>query len=241
MRQVFTGREVPHIFATRQDSARNANRTLWCNYGTLYSYSEPIARFYGDSVLISADNFSVTTSKRMSWARYALRHIEQIKVPNLKALCDILASKRERDALDYINARIADIESLEKQLPRKRSEWKIAQCRAEIAMHEHGAEIAWRAIGKKSDWRKVAGKALATIIRKEKRDRYNRAGETLAAYMSHGFALHMERLKRELESAQDSGTRRILWRLDNAISLAWGQRFAWRESRYGSICRNSGR
>lgn len=176
MKQVFTGREVPHIFAAQsQPRGRNSNDSLWFEGATLYSYRQPIARFYGDACLVSADSFSVTTSKHQSWARYALNHIETHSVYGLKALCEILNYKSEGEALRYIKARMADIAALESSLSRMRADWKISQCRAEIATHERGCEIAWRAIGKRGDWRKTAGKTLAAKERAERKARYDRA------------------------------------------------------------------
>ncbi len=153
MRKVFTGREIPHVFASKsQFESRNGNCSLWHEGDTLFSYREPIAMFYGDSVLISDDNFSFTTSKHMSWTQFALRQYAQVRVPALRALRDVIRNECELAGLEYIEKRIRAIEPLTERLSKARAPHRKAAIQSEISAQETGAAIAWRAIGKKGDW-----------------------------------------------------------------------------------------
>jgi hypothetical protein len=149
---VYTGPEVPHIFATRPDAvARNANRTLSCEGGVLRSYAAPIAAWHAGKVLISTERHSVTTSKHQSWARYAVRHLESVCLPDLR---DVLGNRGHRESLAaYIVKRAKEIEALKEKAGRVRSEWRKAGLAAEIAQLENACAYVWREIaGQKTPW-----------------------------------------------------------------------------------------
>lgn len=211
-KQVFTGQEVPHIFATRaQDSGRNSNGTLYFSGNTLFSYRDsfPIAMFYGDIALINADSYSVTTSKHQRWARQALRHVQTMDVPNLRELRDLITYKNEKRACEYIEIQLAAMDAHEAKLKKARSEWKINQYRADIAQLENACAFVWHSVlGKKSDWRKKAGATLTKARKEEKRARYERALFTLTQTILDNPALFVL----ESESARE-----ILWRVERHV------------------------
>lgn len=149
---VYTGPEVPHVFATRPDAiARNSNRTLSCESGVLYSYRAPIAAWHNGKILISTERHSVTTSKHQSWARYAVRHLESVYLPDLR---DVLGNRGHKESLAaYIVARGKEIEALRDKLGRARSEWRKNAIGAEIAGLENACAYVWREIaGQRSSW-----------------------------------------------------------------------------------------
>lgn len=149
---VFTGPEVPHIFATGPDAvARNSNRTLSCENGTLYSYRAPIAAWHAGKVLISTEKHSVTTSKHQSWARYAVRHLESVYLPDLRA---VLGNRGHKESLAaYIVARGKEIDALQEKAGRARSEWRKAAIARDIADLQAACAFVWREIaGQKSPW-----------------------------------------------------------------------------------------
>lgn len=149
---VYTGAEVPHIFATRPDAiARNANRTLSCESGVLYSYRAPIAAWHNGKILISTEKHSVTTSKHQSWARYAVRHLESVYLPALRA---VLGNRGRKESLAaYIVARGKEIDALHEKRRRARSEWRVNAILAEIAQLENACAFVWREIaGQKTPW-----------------------------------------------------------------------------------------
>lgn len=218
MKTVFTGREVPHIFAAQtQTRGRNSNDSLWFEGKTLYSYREPIARFFGDVVLMSAGSFSVTTSKHQSWAWGAVRHFETVRVPSLKRVCEILDYKREREAMEYIKARMAEIADLEESLPRKRSEWKIQEARGRIAMLENACALVWAAVGKRSDWRKRAAPELEKKMRAERKARYERALGGVQYMAERGAADRIAEMRARFEE-NAHGVRNALFILENAAN-----------------------
>lgn len=215
MKTVFTGREVPHIFATqRQTDGRNSNGSLWFNGPTLYSYQQPIAHFFGVAVLISNDRFSVTTSKHQAWASYALNHFERVRVPQLKRVCEIVTRKREMDALEYIKTRMADIAELEESLKRMRAEHRINAARAEIAMHENACALVWAAIGGRSDWRKRAAPELEKKMRADRRARYDRALGSIQYMAETGAADQIARMRKRMAGEENARTR--FFALENA-------------------------
>lgn len=217
MKTVFTGAEVPHIFATqRQPEGRNSNGSLWFVGPTLYSYREPIAHFFGDAVLISDDRFSVTTSKHQSWASYALNHFERVRVPQLKRVCEIVTYKREMDALEYIKTRMADIASIEESMKRMRAEHRINAARAEIAMHENACALVWAAIGKRSDWRKRAAPELEKKMRADRRNRYDHALRHIQFMAETGAQDRIERMRRDI-AQEDRGPRMWFYMAENCV------------------------
>lgn len=177
MKTVYTGPEVPHIFATRPDAiARNANRTLSCENGTLYSYHAPIAAWHAGKILISMEKHSVTTSKHQSWARYATRHLESVYLPDLRAVLGNRGHIESHAA--YIVKRAKEIEALREKAGRARSDWRKAAIARDIAELENACAYVWREIaGQKSPWesaiavdkkaRDVAAKARYTRARLE--------------------------------------------------------------------------
>lgn len=229
-RTVFSGDEVPHIFASRsQDSGRNSNGTLYFRGDTLYSYRDsfPIARFYGDVVLWNDDKYSVTTSKHQAWAWRALHHFEVVKLPKLRDVVEILQmvyranqtdkewrakylAAAEKKALEYIESREEAIAEKEARLSKMRAEWRINTTRGEIAMHERACLFVWNtALGKKSDWRKTASVALAKARKVERKARYQRAMDQLA-----GTVDTFDLSRYEPDSTLD--VRTALFRLENA-------------------------
>lgn len=214
-RQVFTGQEVPHIFASRsQDSGRNSNGTLYFNGPTLFSYRDsfPIAHFFGNVVLFNADSYSVTTSKHQSWARRALRQFESFEIPALRDVLEIIRTKSEKSALEYIESQIAAIDAHEAKLKRARSEWKINSIRGDIAKLENACAFVWHsALGKRGDWRNTSGAKLKKIRKDEKRERYTRAFNDLSA------RIEMRRANPVPDAYEGTPDRRYIWQLENVV------------------------
>jgi hypothetical protein len=75
MKTVMNSSQVAHVWVshntgrTEQSNARNANQSFWFNYGVLYSYRTPIAKFHKDAhgkdvVLYTCETYSMTTSSK---------------------------------------------------------------------------------------------------------------------------------------------------------------------------------
>lgn len=208
MKTVYTTAEVPHIFAHNpQATARNGNRTLFCENGTLYSYrySAPLAAFRDGVFLVNSDRYSVTTGKHQSYLARAIRHLPQVELPDLRA---VLENRSERGAAEYIAARVKEIESLREKAPRLRAEYRKTQNAAEIAKLESACAFMWQFIGKRGDWRKAiavkakADKAAAIARYKASRKRLESA---------------MENARRDIDTARAQYAQDGSWyRLDNA-------------------------
>jgi hypothetical protein len=198
MKTVYTGNEVPHIFATRPDViARNSNRTLSCEGGVLRSYAAPIAAWHNGKILISTERHSVTTSKHQSWARYATRHLERVYLPDLR---DVLGNPSRDGCAAYIVKRAKEIEALRDKLSRARSEWRKAAIGADIAELESACAFVWKErAGQKTPWES------AIAADKKARDnaakaRYARARADLEAAMENAariLAYAESRIERE--------------------------------------------
>lgn len=191
---VYTGREVPHIYVHGTiPAARNTNGMLWFENGTLYSYRQPIAhKMPNGTYLVSADSFSVTTSKHQHWTHYALNHCQTIAVPELKKIVEILKYRGERTALDFIKSRMEYAETIRAKMSRMRSECKKNQANAEIARQESACEIVWQALGKRSDWRNAAAPAIAKRIKADKRAMYTRVMDSLTHMIEDGARIAIE-------------------------------------------------
>ena len=193
MKTVYTGPEVPHIFATRPDAiARNANRTLSCENGTLYSYRAPIAAWHAGKILISTEKHSVTTSKHQSWLRYAVRHLESVYLPDLRSVLGNRGHVESHAA--YIAARAKEIDALRDKLGRARSEWRKAAIGAEIAELESACAFVWKErAGQKSPWE--------SAIAADKKAREN-AAKARYARARNELEAGLENAQRILDGAQ---------------------------------------
>lgn len=221
VKTVVTGREVPHLFAARtQETAKNHGGSLWFTGDTLYSHrlSFPLARFHGDKVLINADKAGVTASKHQSLTRYALRHIESVELPDLKAVCDIMARKSESTAAEYIAARAKEIAALESTKPR--AEWKVRQRDSEIAALKEACRYVWQDIlGKRSDWTRAIGvkekadKQAAIRRYTQSRNRLESGMETARRMIETARGM----MQADIESGRAHGLQ-AWWRLDNAAA-----------------------
>lgn len=78
MKKVFTGREVPHIWAQQQQSEGRGggNANIFFEGATIYSYGKhfPIATIEGDDVLFTLRGYSNTTAKHIGRAGSAVSH-----------------------------------------------------------------------------------------------------------------------------------------------------------------------
>lgn len=200
MKTVFTGPEVPHIFATGPDAvARNSNRTLSCENGTLYSYRAPIAAWHAGKILISTEKHSVTTSKHQSWLRYAVRHLESVYLPDLRAVLGNRGHKESHAA--YIVARAKEVEELRDKLGRARSDWRKAAIGRDIAELENACAYVWRDIaGQKTPWES------AVAVDRKARDnaakaRYARARADLESGMENARRIWASALYRHESDA----------------------------------------
>lgn len=76
-KQVFSNKEVPHIWASQsQHSARNSQGSVFFEGKTIFSYGKhfPIATIEGDTVLFTTRKYSNTTAKHISRVRQAISH-----------------------------------------------------------------------------------------------------------------------------------------------------------------------
>ena len=201
---VYTGQEVPHIFATRPDAiARNSNRTLFCENGVLYSYrhSAPIAAWHNGRILINTDRYSVTTSKHQSWLRYAVRHLESVHLPDLR---DVLGNPSRDGCAAYIAKRAKEIDALREKAGRARSEWRKAAIGAEIAELENACAYVWKErAGQKTPWQN------AIAADKKARDnaakaRYARARLELESGLENAARI-LESAERRMERERPDG------------------------------------
>lgn len=201
---VFTGSEVPHIFATdKTATARNSNRTLYCYDGTLYSYrdSAPIGRWFGDTVLINADRYSVTTSKHVSWLRQATSHVETMTLPALRQITG--NNPTPLNAANYIAERGKEIVELQDTLARARSDWRKSDLARQIAALETACEFVWVTWAEqKTDWR-TAGKVKAKADLAADKARYAKARDQLES--------GVENAKRMIADTDGN----VFWRLEN--------------------------
>lgn len=79
MRKVVVSRNVAHLWAHQtQSEARNAGRTFWFNGRVLGSYGTAIGYHFGEFVVLSRYNFSMTTAGQLSCARSAAAHLRVI-------------------------------------------------------------------------------------------------------------------------------------------------------------------
>ena len=214
---IVTGREVPHLFATnKQAYCANSNRTLRADCGKLYSYAEPIAAWFGDKVLLSADSFSVTTSKHQAWTRYAVNHCETVSLPRLKSVLSMTGGKgSNNDAARYIVARMKEIEALQDAAKRLRSDWKKAENARQIAALETACAFVWQEYcGNKTPWQS----AVAVNAKQEKEaaiKRYTQARNQLDAGLENAARIVAD--ARKVDEYR-THSRQAWWRLDNAAS-----------------------
>lgn len=83
---------VAHAWAHAANNEYGDKNRLSFNDSTLYSYSTAIAgKLDCGLVLISSNTFSSSTSKHLSLARQATRHLERVEVPSLSRGNDLLA------------------------------------------------------------------------------------------------------------------------------------------------------
>lgn len=105
---VVTGREVPHLWANKsQPHAKNSNGQLYFEDETLYSYGShfPIAKHVktkkgADAILFTSRGYSITTSKHISWARYALSRAQLDTVFYVYDPCDLAENNFTRMAAE---------------------------------------------------------------------------------------------------------------------------------------------
>lgn len=142
-REVFPSGEIPHLwFHKTQDSARNANGSLYFSGDTIYSYGShfPIARHVTngkrDAVLFTTRTYSVTTSAHCSAVRSSIPssalvfHVPEVHFGYSKPED---AYQHERNLADHLSR----IQSAIHSSARARSSWKKE--------YEHSAAISLQA------------------------------------------------------------------------------------------------
>ena len=142
-REVFPSGEIPHLWYHKtQDSARNANGSLYFSGDTIYSYGShfPIARHVTngkrDAVVFTTRTYSVTTSAHCSAVRSSIPssalvfHVPDVHFGYSKPED---AYQHERNLADYLSR----IQSAIQSSARARSSWK-KEC-------EHSAAISLQA------------------------------------------------------------------------------------------------
>lgn len=96
MAEVFSNDMVAHVWAQqRQQSGRSNNGNFYFEGPTLYSYGRhyPVGIFaaVGGPVFLNSSKSSVTTEgKHKGPARYAVRHLERLYLPELDEVADVI-------------------------------------------------------------------------------------------------------------------------------------------------------
>lgn len=220
MKTVYPTTEVPHIFAANPATAvaRNANRTLYCEFGVIYSYrnSAPLAAWRGNLLLVNSDRFSVTTGKHQTYLARAVHHLPRLSVPDLRAVLDI---RFDTTAAEYIAKRAKEIADLRDKESRARADWRKATIAREIAALESACAYVWQSVGKKTPWQ-------SAIAVKDKADKDAAKRRYIAARAQ--LETGLERAQRMIADcraamAQDVSDGRTYglqpwWRLDTAAS-----------------------
>ena len=106
-KQVYSTHEIPHLWAHQtQDEARNPQRNLFFENGTIYSYGHhfPVAKHYKNKsracVLFTTDRHSVTTSGHCSSVAMAIPDSVPIfRVPYVEVHHEL---DHERNLADYV-------------------------------------------------------------------------------------------------------------------------------------------
>jgi hypothetical protein len=129
-RHVFPSAEIPHLwFHKTQESARNANGSLYFSADTIYSYGShfPIASHIWnknrDAVLFTTKTYSVTTSSHCSAVRSAIPSTAAIfHVPN--AHFGYSTSEDSNQHKDNLADYVSRIETAINKSARARSSWQ---------------------------------------------------------------------------------------------------------------------
>lgn len=96
MAEVFSNDMVAHVWAQqRQQSGRSHNGNFYFEGRTLYSYGThyPVGIFaaVGGPVFLNSSKSSITTEgKHKGPARYAVRHLERLYLPELDEMADVI-------------------------------------------------------------------------------------------------------------------------------------------------------
>jgi hypothetical protein len=212
-RHVYPGDEIAHLYAANRDVyVFNSARSVTATGGVLYSYSEPIAAWIADRLVMSSDSFSRTTTKHKYWAFAALHHLNPIFVPNLKRL---LKSNNELSICDYIADRVSEIADIRKSMERMRAEWKKQEAQNLIARLETACEIAWNLkLGKKTHW-SAAIKVKEKIDRASDVKRFTHAHQKMESGMETAQRM-MAECRENMAKCETVGEQ--VWYLDRAIS-----------------------
>jgi hypothetical protein len=217
---IYSNGELPHLFAADKNAyAANSGRSIRVVSGKIYSYAEPIGAWFGNKVLLSADSFSVTTSKHQSRLRYAVNHIETIHLPRLKSILGNVSGATYEGAR-YIAARVKEIDALKESAKRLRAEHRKQENARQIAALESACAFVWGEWCKqKSPWQSaIAENDKAELI--AAKARYTKArGELESGLENAARKIADCRAQIEIDAIQGrTNTRQAFWRLDSCVS-----------------------
>lgn len=178
MKTVFSNSEIPHLWAHQtQSEARNSGNTLFFEGSTIYSYGYhfPIARIIGDVVLMTTQNYSVTTSAHVTEVRRACSHLKVFNVANVANVRAHYSSYRKIDRIKNFNDYKDRVKALDFKIVRARSnkEWlTLERERLVIEANEYRSfakiKSKTRAIDLKIDVGKIKALQKKEALKKKK-------------------------------------------------------------------------
>jgi hypothetical protein len=109
MKTVFSTSECFHVWAQQTQESGRGRGNVSFNGDTLYSYRwYPIARIYGNVVLLRSDRYSTTTGHHINQADRAVSHKRRVYVP------DVLRES-DRTNLDYLFGELRRLAKMQKR------------------------------------------------------------------------------------------------------------------------------
>lgn len=184
MQTVFTNDMVAHVWAQqRQQSGRSHNGNFYFKGRTLYSYGThyPVGIFaaVGGPVFLNSSKSSITTEgKHKGPARYAVRHLERLYLPELDEMADVIGRAGRNGGRLPADAPEHHKRNVESYLAKH---WRS------IPEDSDGAAWLLRAIGSRATWAAMRARFAAKADAKAAREKAGlkaqavKAGRELAA------------------------------------------------------------
>lgn len=184
MAEVFSNDMVAHVWAQqRQQSGRSHNGNFYFQGRTLYSYGThyPVGIFaaVGGPVFLNSSKSSITTEgKHKGPARYAVRHLERLYLPELDEVADVIGRAGRNGGRLPADAPEHHKRNVESYLAKH---WRV------IPDDSDGAAWLLRAIGSRATWAAMRARFAAKADAKAAREKAGlkaqavKAGRELAA------------------------------------------------------------
>lgn len=184
MAEVFSNDMVAHVWAQqRQPSGRSNNGNFYFEGRTLYSYGThyPVGIFaaVGGPVFLNSSKSNITTEgKHKGPARYAVRHLERLYLPELDEVADVIGRAGRNGGRLPADAPEHHKRNVESYLAKH---WRL------IPDDSDGAAWLLRAIGSRATWAAMRARFAAKADAKAAREKAGlkaqaiKAGRELAA------------------------------------------------------------